>query len=308
MIDKGYDDVTIDNFWTLTGYFNSIRELGGAQTQIVDDIQSRYQYLKNKKFADLIPKFTGKDKYEYEVELTSRMTNDEISDVIQTKLKIPYKKDHTEDVYDFVLATNMISVGVDVGRLGTMVVAGQPKTNAEYIQATSRVGRDNPGLVFMVYNPSRSRDKSHYEQFLRYHSALYRYVEATSLTPFSDRARDRGLQALFVTLCRYLCPDLLNNENAANFNPDSEGVKRVEGIICKYVQEVDPLELNNVIRELKDIENKWAIEANGELYYKGKNKKSLLKPDIEEDDRFRCMNSMRSVEKQSGMPRYLYLF
>lgn len=155
----------------------------------------------------------------------------------------------------------MISVGVDVGRLGTMVVAGQPKTNAEYIQATSRVGRDNPGLVFMVYNPSRSRDKSHYEQFLRYHSALYRYVEATSLTPFSDRARDRGLQALFVTLCRYLCPDLLNNENAANFNPDSEGVKRVEGIICKYVQEVDPLELNNVIRELKDIENKWAIEA-----------------------------------------------
>lgn len=165
-----------------------------------------------------------------------------------------------------------------------MVVAGQPKTNAEYIQATSRVGRDNPGLVFMVYNPSRSRDKSHYEQFLRYHSALYRYVEATSLTPFSDRARDRGLQALFVTLCRYLCPDLLNNENAANFNPDSEGVKRVEGIICKYVQEVDPLELNNVIRELKDIENKWAIEANGELYYKGKNKKSLLKPDIEEDD------------------------
>lgn len=301
LIDKGYDDVTIDNFWTLTGYFNSIRELGGAQTQIVDDIQSRYQYLKNKKFADLIPKFTGKDKYEYEVELTSRMTNDEISDVIQTKLKIPYKKDHTEDVYDFVLATNMISVGVDVGRLGTMVVAGQPKTNAEYIQATSRVGRDNPGLVFMVYNPSRSRDKSHYEQFLRYHSALYRYVEATSLTPFSDRARDRGLQALFVTLCRYLCPDLLNNENAANFNPDSEGVKRVEGIICKYVQEVDPLELNNVIRELKDIENKWAIEANGELYYKGKNKKSLLKPDIEEDDRFRCMNSMRSVEKQSGI-------
>lgn len=301
LIDKGYDDATIDNFWTLTGYFNSIRELGGAQTQIVDDIQSRYQYLKNKKFIDMTPKFTGKEKYEYEVELTSRMTNDEISDVIQTKLKVPYKKDHTEDVYDFVLATNMISVGVDVGRLGTMVVAGQPKTNAEYIQATSRVGRDNPGLVFMVYNPSRSRDKSHYEQFLRYHSALYRYVEATSLTPFSDRARDRGLQALFVTLCRYLCPDLLNNENAANFNPSSEEVKRVESIICQYVKEVDPLELDNVIRELKDIENKWAAEANGELYYKGKNKKSLLKPDDEEDERFRCMNSMRSVEKQSGI-------
>lgn len=302
LIDKGYSDKAIDNFWTLTGYFNSIRELGGAQTQVVDDIQSRYQYLKDKKFADFNPKYTGNNKYEYSEELTSRMTNDQISDIIQTRLKVSYTSNKGEDVpFDFILASNMISVGVDVGRLGTMVVAGQPKTNAEYIQATSRVGRDNPGLVFMIYKASRSRDRSHYEQFLRYHAALYRYVEATSLTPFSDRARDRGIHALFVTLCRYMCPELLENENASRFDPSLPEVKEVEDIIFKYVQIVDKRELDNVIKEVKFIEMKWAEEAQGELWYHRKKKRSLLKEDIEEDDRFRCMNSMRSVEKQSGL-------
>lgn len=302
LIDKGYSEKAIDNFWTLTGYFNSIRELGGTQTQVVDDIQSRYQYLKDKKFVDLKPRYTGQEKYEYCEELTSRMTNDQISDIIQTRLKIPYSTQDKADVpFDFILASNMISVGVDVGRLGTMAVAGQPKTNAEYIQATSRVGRDNPGLVLMVYNASRSRDRSHYEQFLRYHAALYRYVEATSLTPFSDRARDRGLQALFVTLCRYMCPELLDNDSAGNFNPDKPQIKEIEKIICDYVRIVDKRELDNVIREIKDIENKWSAEAGSELWYHRKNRKSLLKDDIAEDDRFRCMNSMRSVEKQSGL-------
>lgn len=302
LIDKGYSEKAIDNYWTLTGYFNSIRELGGAQTQVVDDIQSRYQYLKDKKFIDLKPEYTGKDKYEYCEELTSRMTNDQISDIIQTRLKIAYSSQDGADVpFDFILASNMISVGVDVGRLGTMAVAGQPKTNAEYIQATSRVGRDNPGLVFMIYNASRSRDRSHYEQFLRYHAALYRYVEATSLTPFSDRARDRGLQALFVTLCRYLCPELLDNGSASNFNPDKPQIREIERIIFDYVSIVDKRELDNVIREIKDIENKWSAETGSELWYHKKKKKSLLKDDIAEDDRFRCMNSMRSVEKQSGL-------
>jgi len=302
LVDLGYSDEVVDNFWTLTGYFNSIRELGATQTQIVDDIQSRYRYLKENKFKDKYSEYSGADNYELSVELTSRMSNDEISRIIQEDLKRQYKKGDHNEVYDFVLASNMISVGVDVGRLGTMVVAGQSKTNAEYIQATSRVGRTNPGLVFSVYNANRSRDRSHYEQFSRYHSALYRYVEATSLTPFSDRARDRGLQALFITLCRYYCSELLADDAACNFRRDLPEVKLVEQVIYRYVDQVDPREKDKVLAEIKDIEKKWEeLALTGTLWYRKKGKPSLLRPDTEEDSRFRIMNSMRSVEPESGI-------
>ena len=301
LVDLGYDESVIDNYWTLTGYFNSIRELGATQTQIVDDIQSRYLYLKDNKFKEKYGNYSGEAKYENLVELTSRMSNDEISRVIQEDLKRSYTRGDHSTVYDFVLASNMISVGVDVGRLGIMAVAGQSKTNAEYIQATSRVGRNNPGLVFTVFNASRSRDRSHYEQFSRYHSALYRYVEATSLTPFSDRARDRGLQALFIILCRYFCPELLEDNSACNFRMDLPGVKKAEEIIYRYVDYVDSRERDNVLSEIKDIERKWQDKAEtGELWYRKKGKPSLMQPDTAED-RFRIMNSMRSVEPESGI-------
>lgn len=297
----GYEDTVVDNFWTLTGYFNSLRELGGASTQILDDVQSRFSYLANTKFSMLTPAVDTSAPYDNLVELTSRMNNTEITKIIQDRLKRGYRNGQHKDVYDYVLASNMISVGVDVGRLGAMVVAGQPKTNAEYIQATSRVGRDNPGLVVTVYNQTRSRDRSHYEQFLKYHSALYRYVEATSLTPFADRARDRGLHALYVSLCRYLVPDMLGNSKAKDYNPDNPAVQKIRKIICSYVEKVDPAELDAVMDELQDIEDEWSFEATGALVYKSyKNEKKLLKADTE-NSRFRTMNSMRSVDAQAGI-------
>lgn len=297
----GYEDKIIDNFWTITGYFNSLRELGGASTQILDDVQSRFSYLAKTKFANLSPEVDLSTNYDYFVELTSRMNNSEITKIIQDKLKRGYRKGQHKDVYDYVLASNMISVGVDVGRLGTMVVAGQPKTNAEYIQATSRVGRDNPGLVVTVYNSTRSRDRSHYEQFLKYHSALYRYVEATSLTPFADRARDRGLHALYVSLCRYLVPGLLRNDCAVAYDAQKPEIKKIKEIILDYVETVDPGELDAMMEELQDIEDEWNIAATGTLVYRSfKNEKKLLKGDTE-NSRFRTMNSMRSVDAQAGI-------
>jgi ATP-dependent helicase YprA (DUF1998 family) len=103
---------------------------------------------------------------------------------------------------DVLLASNMISVGVDIDRLGLMVVAGQPKSTSEYIQASSRVGRQAPGLVVTCFNVRRPRDRSHYERFVAYHESFYRYVEATSLTPFSGPALERGLTGTLVAMTR----------------------------------------------------------------------------------------------------------
>lgn len=297
----GYEDRIIDNFWTITGYFNSLRELGGASTQMHDDVQSRFCYLANTKFAALEPKVDSSEKYNLTEELTSRMDNSELTKMMQVRLKREYHKGQHRGVLDYILSSNMISVGIDVSRLGAMVVVGQPKTNAEYIQATSRVGRDNPGLVITVYNTARSRDRSHYEQFLKYHSALYRYVEATSLTPFADRARDRGLHALYVTLCRYLVPGLLENDRAVNYRADNPKVREIKDMILNYVDIVDPAETEAVMNELEEIEEAWEFAATGTLVYRSfKNDKKLLKGDME-DSRFRTMNSMRNVDAQAGI-------
>jgi hypothetical protein len=197
----------------------------------------------------------------------------------------------------------MISVGVDVSRLGVMVVDGQPKSNSEYIQATSRVGRRNPGLVIDVLGSSRSRDRSHYEQFPRFHNALYKAVESTSVTPFSDRARDRGLHTLFVILCRYLVEGLRTNSGASNFRRDLPGVDEVIQYILDRVTVIDPEERDAVNEELEQIAGEWEAkaESGGLVYWDNRNERhSLLKPDLEED-RFRTMNSMRNVEPSSNI-------
>jgi superfamily II DNA or RNA helicase len=144
-------------------------------------------------------------------ELTSRKNAADIPKTLD-RLELSFGSDRKVGrPIDVLLATNMISVGVDVSRLGLMIVAGQPKTTAEYIQATSRVGRRHPGLVLVVYNWARPRDLSHYERFEHYHATFYKQVEPLSVTPFSARALDRGLTGVLVALIR------LNGER---FNPN----------------------------------------------------------------------------------------
>lgn len=300
----GYGDEVIDNFWTLTDYFNSLRELGGSYVRILDDVRGRFAYLANKKFASLCPGVDPNAKFETILELTSRKESIDLPAEI-ARLERKWERDNHADVYDFVLASNMISVGVDVGRLGLMIILGQPKTSAEYIQASSRIGRRNPGLVIAIFNARRSRDRSHFEQFTHYHSALYRHVEASSLTPFSDRARDRGLQALFVSLCRGLVPGLASDEDAGKFNPSSDEVMGIMEFIRNYVSVVDPAEKDSVRAELEEMANEWKLRSSecpsGFFYRERKDARDWLIRGDMATDRFRMMNSLRSVEAQSSV-------
>lgn len=300
---RGFPDEVIDNFWTLTSYFNTIRELGQSASQIMDEVQDRFRYLAKTKFARTYPGVETKP-YKFMRELTSRMDSRDIADVLQNGLLRSYKSGRSnKEVYDFLVATNMLSVGVDIGRLGTMIVAGQPKSNAEYIQATSRIGRNNPGLVIVVYYPTRSRDRSHYEQFPTYHSALYRHVEPVSLTPFSDRARERALHALFVTLCRYSDPDLLADDGAAYFTADMPAAVRARAFLEKYVSRTDPGELEGLREDLDRITAYWEQEAEaGKLSYVNYcDQRGALFNTADHTHPFYAMNSMRNVDIDVGI-------
>jgi hypothetical protein len=191
----------VDPYMTLVGYFNALRELGGARRLIEDEVRSRLErYADRKRVTEIEGVFADRVIAYEPVELTSRVDTAKVSEA-KRKLGLPFTdKSHA----DVAIATNMISVGLDITRLGLMVVFGQPKTSAEYIQATSRVGRDprRPGLVVTILNVHKPRDRSHYERFCAYHESFYRSVEATSVTPFSPRALDRGLAASLVALSR----------------------------------------------------------------------------------------------------------
>ncbi len=201
--DQGKPD-SVDPYMTLVGYYNSLRELGGARRLIEDEIRNRLAgYSSRKRVGETEGMFDDRQIGYEPVELTSRVTTAEVAEA-RCRLAVPFADKTRVDV---AIATNMISVGIDITRLGLMVVFGQPKTSAEYIQATSRVGRDpnRPGLVVTIFNVHKPRDRSHYERFAAYHETFYRSVEATSVMPFSPRALDKGLAAALVGLARQGC-------------------------------------------------------------------------------------------------------
>lgn len=191
------DDERRDPYFSLVSYFNSLRELGGAFVLMQDDVPDAIALIAGRRNEP------HRDAPNVE-ELTSGRSQSEVRDMLKTMDKSAGQ----DGVLDVLLASNMLSVGVDIQRLGLMIVNGQPKGISEYIQATSRVGRKHPGLVVVVHNNSKTRDRSHFETFRTWHSTLYRDVEATSVTPFASRARDRALHAALLAAARHLVPGL----------------------------------------------------------------------------------------------------
>ncbi|MFZ5439858.1 MAG: DISARM system helicase DrmA [Myxococcota bacterium] len=205
-----------DPYMTLLGYFNSLRDLGGTRRIIEDEVVSRADSLTRSRARHAekdAPDFRNRTVRFDVMELTSRESN---ADVARAKRRLERPFNDREQRVDVAIATNMISVGLDITRLGLMVVLGQPKTTAEYIQASSRVGRDEnrPGLVVTLLNVHKPRDRSHFERFEFFHQTFYRSVEATSVTPFSPRAVDRALVGVTVGLARQGERELTAPKNA----------------------------------------------------------------------------------------------
>lgn len=305
-MENKYTAISLDPYQTLVGYYNSLRELGGAVRLIEDDVPSRMKTLENISNESKNPKFTYKRReYDRDVpELTSRIDSSEIPKILK-KLEQPFYKNGSIKPVDVLLASNMISVGVDVSRLGLMVVTGQPKTTAEFIQSTSRVGRSHPGLVLTVYNWIRPRDISHYEEFYGYHAALYRYVEPISVTPFASRARDRGLAGTMISMARLGYSDLTPNSAPSMYNEIANLREDIQDILLERVRKMDGAD-NEVLNDLKKLFDGWeeAIEQS-KLQYNGRRKEdvnNLLYPiGQKKSGKFKIPNSMRDVEATAGI-------
>jgi len=266
----GPADQAANGYTTVAGYFNSLRELGGMRRLVEDDVRTRAREAELRhpsSHAGPHPWVTKRSIGE-PVELTSRERTDTIAGAKRRLEQHLASSDHV----DVLLASNMISVGIDIERLGLMVVAGQPKTSSEYIQATSRVGRDKrwPGLVVTCFNLHKPRDRSHYERFSAYHESFYRYVEATSLTPFSARALDRGLAALLVTMIRLDDPDMTASDAVMKSDQVRGWAESVrEKILARvHVQPAcagDPEPARRVRARIDEILDRWIalVESDG---------------------------------------------
>ncbi|MFI8435892.1 helicase-related protein [Streptomyces sp. NPDC079020] len=293
----GATDEVRDAYWTLVGYFNSLRLLAAAELQVHDDVDAYLGHLAEREGCE-------RRRIVEQTELTSRANSSEVPKRLkQVEQRLPHP-----DVVDVLLATNMISVGVDVDRLGLMAVMGQPQTTAEYIQATSRVGRRHPGLVAVMLNSNRSRDRSHYESFQHFHSALYREVESTSVTPFSSRSRERGLHAVVVALARILIPAARPDDGAGRIDEFRDELDRiVRTALLARVQAVDPDEYAATADAFDEFVEWWSEEAelHGGLTYepkRGRRTPSLLCAfDDDNESAWPTLWSLRDVDAESAL-------
>lgn len=307
-----------DKFWTLTVYFNSLKDLGKASTLVQDDVKDFIIRTANRLFASrrLI---VSAD------ELTSRVTTTELNETLDKLEKLEYSRanmDHKRYASNILLATNMISVGIDVARLNVMLLIGQPKLTSEYIQASSRVGRSYPGVAFVQYDATKSRDRSHYERFRAYHESFYRFVEPTGATPFSKPARERALHAVVTAMIRQ-STGLTEDKDAVYFDKDyfEDAVQKTKQFILERIKQINTradIELEDDIAEveaeIEDYIESWqkyarAAEDAKTAYYFGR-RFMVVPPSAgfgrllkqynshEKDNARETLTSMRNVDSQ----------
>lgn len=299
-----FDDKAKDPWWTLLAFYNSLRELGGARTLFSSDIDAR---MKDYSFRYGLEKDNRRYLNSIE-ELTSRRSQAELV-ALMDKLGIDWDKHGSIDA---CLASNIIEVGVDIERLSLMAVVGQPKSTAQYIQVTGRVGRkwwERPGLILSMYNPAKSRDLSHFEQFHSYHRRLYERVEPTSATPFSVEAVKKALAGALLLWVRQKYDSKDPGSSFQHFERNlEEALKHLKNRCCNIIKHEN--ERKRVIIEMDNIFNdlvkKWGYNPQlwSEYPQKQEGEYLMLWPGeyatpTQKDKGLTVLSSMRNVDSNA---------
>jgi len=333
-----HEEQYMDNWWTKIVYHSSLKSVNNSRTLYMNQIETRLnrhivRYLRAQieeekpglTKGDKLERLTDFEKFkdpeiqqlvkrylpvrEIKIKaLTSNQTAEENAEIFNQLAK----KNYEPQSIDIALATNMISVGLDVSRLALMIINGQPLTTAEYIQASSRIGRgETPGIVYVNFHKTQARSLSHYENFRSYHDAFYRYVEPSSLTPFTYQARQRALHAALVIAIRHSGIGLLHNKGAEEFNSQADSVKKVVSELklrCKYAAE-SPKEYQASTKNIDLLLGQWQkyVEYCNEqsmnlVYYSNdRGEANLLSNFDEKNGLWKTLNSMRNVENTAFM-------
>lgn len=303
--ELGDDALAADPWMTTVGYFNAVRELAGMRRMAEDELRTK---LRRTRFTTGLANRPTVDLEE----LTSRVSSDDIKSILRRLFVTHDPKRGKDDArpVDLLLATNMISVGVDVPRFGSMIVVGQPKATAEYIQATSRVGRDprGPGLVITLYNWARPRDLSHFETFDHYHATFYRHVEPLSVTPYSERALDKGLTGVLVSAVRHGDDDWNPNSGARSLSrPDPRVAAHVDAMAERAASVTGDTKVGDLVRamavkRLDAWDRETALRPDLSYAKRGADDVELLwKPEAGDWDIWTCPNSLRDTEVQANL-------
>lgn len=298
---------TLDYYYTILSYFNSLKEVGKTESQLSHYLPGDLNLIiKNTMQWDFLDRMMRKPNEIIYSELTGRLSGEQVKTNLSS-IEKSWDILSNENPPEFVIATNMISVGIDVSRFNTMLISSMPRNTAEYIQASSRVARDKEGVVFTIHHPFRSRDISHYQRFKEFHEKFYGYVEPISVTPFATKALERYFAMYLSVIIRHNeTLDLINNNSARNINePKVEKIKEIVLQQIKKVQEnakrlneylktrengvhlniegiIDNDEFNEIEKKLEELLNERWLERNRnqdpviDLKYRDENSQNSL--------------------------------
>jgi hypothetical protein len=325
LIQRGNKDyATFDKYWTFVSYYNSLKDVGKIHNKVGDEISNFTSTLQIRLFGEQ-PHLSFNYLYLYnrDVELTSRIESSKIKQTLKdleektfnetTIKKSENGNTYVNDIIDFVLATNMISVGIDIDRFNIILINGQPRNIAEYIQASSRVGRKYKGLVIDLLDANRARDKSHFEHFIPFHQAFYKSVEPISITPFTENTINKMLASLIITYVRHKKPRMAPDNAAGNFKPEmlSELKEEIKNRFGNgKVYQIFEKELNILVEDwLNKIKN-HNIEYYERIETDYKSDVGLIRrpaeKNFETENKWTVMQSMREIDTNSfikiGLP------